>query len=214
MPHDPGTGLLLAMMDVKPADENEFNRWYDEEHFPQRMGCPGFLRGRRFRALEGEPKYLAYYELESPEVLEGEPYRAMAVPSPWFERVQPSITRTIRNVYEDITPPVDGDAEPQTVDFEAQSHEPEAPGISSQAIVVNGVRWALVEYEPGVLREEWCLEGHSGYALAGDVTYEFSDGRAPVHVRAGAGFSLPAGSGHRGRAGDQGARLFLIDRPG
>ncbi|MEA2376197.1 MAG: hypothetical protein QOD13_104, partial [Thermoleophilaceae bacterium] len=53
MPDDNGSGLLLVMMDVEPAHEAEFNRWFDEEHFPQRMSCPGFVNGRRYRALEG-----------------------------------------------------------------------------------------------------------------------------------------------------------------
>ncbi len=103
---------------------------------------------------------------------------------------------------------------PQIVPFPATPSEPEAPGIASRAVQVNGVRWALVEYEPGVLREEWCDEGHSGYALDGEVEYEFQDGRPPLAVRAGEGFTLPDGSGHRGRAGAAGARLFLIDRAG
>jgi hypothetical protein len=53
--------------------------------------------------------------------------------------------------------------ESRPVDLAAQSLGPEAPGIASRALDVNGVRWALVEYEPGVLREEWCLEGHSAW---------------------------------------------------
>ena len=104
--------------------------------------------------------------------------------------------------------------DPDIVEFAARPLEPEAPGIASRAVVVNGVRWALVEYEAGVLREEWCEEGHSGYVLDGDVTYEFFDGRTPMQVRAGQGFTLPDGDAHRGRAGDGGARLFLIDRAG
>ena len=91
---------------------------------------------------------------------------------------------------------------------------PEAPGITSSSQDVAGTRWAVVEYEPGVLREEFCEEGHSGYVLAGEVTYEFTSAGAPLHVSAGQGFTLPAGAGgaHRGRAGAGGARLFLIDR--
>lgn len=90
---------------------------------------------------------------------------------------------------------------------------PEAPGIASRAIEVNGVRWALVEYRPDVLREEWCTEGHSGYVLEGDITYEFTDGADPLRLDAGEGFTLPdGGGGHRGRAGPEGVRLFLIDR--
>jgi quercetin dioxygenase-like cupin family protein len=107
-------------------------------------------------------------------------------------------------------------SEPRSVAFDAEALEPEAPGIASRAVDVNGVRWAVVDYEPGVLREEWCAEGHSGYVLAGEVTYEFEGGdRPPLSVRAGDGFTLPdEGSRHRGRAGAAGARLFLIDRAG
>ena len=104
----------------------------------------------------------------------------------------------------------------RSVDFADAALEPEALGIASRAIEVNGVRWALVEYEPGVLREEFCLEGHSGYVLEGAVTYEFADGRPPLALEAGDGFTLPDddAGGHRGRAGDEGARLFIIDRAG
>lgn len=93
--------------------------------------------------------------------------------------------------------------------------EAEAPGIASRAVDVGGVRWALVEYEPRILREEWCTEGHSGYLLEGDVTYEFADGQPKLQLRAGDAFTLPrGGGGHRGRAGTNGVRLFLIDRAG
>lgn len=103
----------------------------------------------------------------------------------------------------------------RSVPFASAALEPEAPGIASRAIDVNGVRWALVEYEPDVLREEWCDEGHSGYVLEGEITYEFTDGAEPLRLDAGEGFALPGGdAGHRGHAGRRGARLFLIDRAG
>ena len=105
-------------------------------------------------------------------------------------------------------------SEHRRIEFGSLPFEPEAPGIASHAQEVNGVRWAVVEYEPGVLREEWCLEGHSGYVLEGEVTYEFENGDEPLRVSAGEGLLLPDGAGHRGRSGDLGARLFLIDRAG
>src|ERR1700729_3654586 len=67
-------GLLLFTTDIDPAMEEEFHRWYEDEHIPERMAVPGFLTARRFRAIEGGPKYLALYDLESPEVLASEPY--------------------------------------------------------------------------------------------------------------------------------------------
>ena len=102
----------------------------------------------------------------------------------------------------------------RAVPFDSAPLEPEAPGIASRAQDVGGVRWAVVEYEPGVLREEWCEEGHSGYVLKGEITYEFVAGGTPLHATTGQGFTLPDGHGHRGRAGAEGAQLFLIDRAG
>ena len=105
-------------------------------------------------------------------------------------------------------------SEAQVVPLDSAPRAPEAPGIASRAQDVGGVRWAVVEYEPGVLREAWCEEGHSGYVLAGEITYELVGGGTPLHATAGQGFTLPDGQGHRGRAGAEGARLFLIDRAG
>jgi hypothetical protein len=99
-------GLLLVMMEIDPDYEAEFNRWFDEEHLPERLSCPGFESGRRYRAVEGESRYLALYELESPAVLESAAYRAMAPPSAWTQRVQPAWLRVVREVYEDITPAI------------------------------------------------------------------------------------------------------------
>lgn len=100
-----GRGLLLVSIDVEPAYEAEFNRWYDEEHFSERMQCPGFLSGRRWVALEGGPRYVAAYELESPEVLTSAAYQAIAPPSEWTAAVTEHFTVN-RSVYRDITPRV------------------------------------------------------------------------------------------------------------
>ena len=62
-------GLLLMMTDIDPAHEEDFNRWYEEEHLAERMAIPGFINARRFTAIEGGPKYLALYDVDSPDVL-------------------------------------------------------------------------------------------------------------------------------------------------
>ena len=97
-------GLLLVMIEIDPAHEQEFTEWYNKEHLPERINCPGFLSGRRFEAIEGSPKYLAIYDLASTAVLESAAYRRIAAPSPWTKRIDGFITREIRNVYIDITP--------------------------------------------------------------------------------------------------------------
>ncbi|HUA55691.1 MAG TPA: hypothetical protein VMB81_26130 [Candidatus Sulfotelmatobacter sp.] len=74
-----GGGMLITFMDIAPADEAEFNRWYDGEHIAERVGIPGFIAARRFVAAPDagnpSPKYLAYYEAETLAVLGGEAYR-------------------------------------------------------------------------------------------------------------------------------------------
>lgn len=97
---------MIAMIDVEPAWEDEFNRWYNEEHFLDRINCPGFLAGRRFRAVEGSPKYLAVYDLESPAVMQSEPYRRISNSSAWTRKINEHLISVKRNVYVDITPDV------------------------------------------------------------------------------------------------------------
>ena len=102
-----GTGLLMVWADVPADKEQEFNRWYDEEHLPERMAIPGFLSGARYEAVKGGPKYLACYELESVAVLESPAYKKVqANPTPWTKRIRPQAIGTpfIRNVYTMIHP--------------------------------------------------------------------------------------------------------------
>jgi hypothetical protein len=98
-------GLLLVMADIDPAVEGDFNQWYEQEHLPERMALPGFLRARRFTAIEGSPKYLALYDLESPEVLNSEAYRHMvgAGKTAWTRRTEPQFKNFKRNVYVSIS---------------------------------------------------------------------------------------------------------------
>jgi hypothetical protein len=95
--------LLLVMMDIDPEHEAEFERWYTEEHLPDRAHCPGFLSARRFQAIEGGPKYMAFYELEGPEVLESDEYRKIRY-TDWTRAMEPRFKNFVRNVYVEITP--------------------------------------------------------------------------------------------------------------
>ena len=66
-----GTTILVVMMEVDPADDEVFNKWYDEEHLPERMSIPGYISARRFRLEDGDElnrggvlRYLCIWELE------------------------------------------------------------------------------------------------------------------------------------------------------
>jgi hypothetical protein len=79
-----GKGMLLTSMDIDPADEAEFNRWYDREHLEERVAIEGFLEARRYIAHEASPKYLSLYSTQTFDVLDSEPYRtALANQTGW-----------------------------------------------------------------------------------------------------------------------------------
>ena len=98
-------GLLLFMTDIDAAHEDEFKRWYEEEHLAQRMAIPGFLSAPRFQAVEGTPKYLAIYDLESPDVLQSalDRHIAGAGKSAWTKRMETLFLNGRRNVYVGIS---------------------------------------------------------------------------------------------------------------
>jgi len=52
-----GTGLLMVWADIDPGFEEEYHRWYDEEHIAHLLAVPGFLSAGRYVALKGGPKY-------------------------------------------------------------------------------------------------------------------------------------------------------------
>lgn len=70
-------GLLFSQMEPPPDWEEDFNDWYETEHIPARMELPGFSAAMRYRAAEGEPKYLACYFLADLAVLETPAYRRL-----------------------------------------------------------------------------------------------------------------------------------------
>jgi hypothetical protein len=82
-----GKGMLLTSMDIDPADEAEFNRWYDREHLEERVAIDGFLEARRYVARQGSPKYLSLYSTETFQVLDSPAYRtALANQTEWSRK--------------------------------------------------------------------------------------------------------------------------------
>ena len=107
MPPKKGRGLLMVYTDV-PADvEEEFNRWYDEEHIPERLAIPGVLSAARYVALQGGPKHLACYELSEPEAWHSDAWQYhLTNPTQWSKRMSPGVVGEVyvRNLYRLIYP--------------------------------------------------------------------------------------------------------------
>lgn len=76
--------LFIPMIDMPAALEDESNRWYDNDHIPERLSCEGFLSCERFQQTTHEPagwtpdqrwtKYLNVYTVASLEALASEAY--------------------------------------------------------------------------------------------------------------------------------------------
>ena len=104
--------LFSVSMDVDPDKEDLFNEVYDTEHIPLILKVPGIVSAKRYKlepltmfiggetkavVMEGEPKYLAVYELESAEVLVGEGWAKAVDSGRWPSEVRP-YTRNRRHV--------------------------------------------------------------------------------------------------------------------
>ena len=109
--------LFIASMDVAPEKEALFNEVYDTEHIPELLKVPGVLSVRRAVTVpltmsiggekktivaEGEPRYSAYYELESAEVLVSDAWAKAVEKGRWPSQVRPH-TRNRRHVLRKIT---------------------------------------------------------------------------------------------------------------
>jgi hypothetical protein len=84
------TALLVVVVDVPPEHEDEFNRWYDEEHIPEKRAAPGFRSARRYVSHDQPGRYLAVYEIDDADVVTNPEYmaqemseRAQAVMATW-----------------------------------------------------------------------------------------------------------------------------------
>ena len=104
--------LFSAAMDVEPAKEALFNEVYDREHVPNLLTVPGVIAVARFKCeeltlsiggerkrivIEGEPRYSALYEVESPEVLVSDAWAKAVEQGRWPGEVR-AFTKNRRHV--------------------------------------------------------------------------------------------------------------------
>ena len=62
---DISPGILAIFNNVAPGREAEFEEWFQHEHLAERIAVPGFLLGRRYEALSGQPRFFNYYLTQS-----------------------------------------------------------------------------------------------------------------------------------------------------
>ena len=105
MANKKGTALMMVGADIPADKEDDFNRWYNEEHLKELVSVPGILNAARYEAVRSGPKHLAVYELESPAVIETDAFKNRPR-TEWGTRVSPSIigSNFFNNIYEMVHP--------------------------------------------------------------------------------------------------------------
>lgn len=92
-------GAALAMWwEIGAAEFDEFAHWHAHEHFPERLGIPGFRRASRWHQAGGGDGVFVMYELEDHAVLASAAYlQRLNAPSPWSARMMPHHRHMVRS---------------------------------------------------------------------------------------------------------------------
>lgn len=100
-----GRGAVTIWNDIDPAGREIFYAWHEQEHMIERVGIPGFLRGRRYIAIDAEIEWFTLYETTTGAVLSGEDYLArLNNPTDWTRKA----VMEFRNVTRGLTETVAG----------------------------------------------------------------------------------------------------------
>ncbi|APW37830.1 hypothetical protein RD110_11990 [Rhodoferax koreense] len=97
----PAAFLALWNGIASPALQPEYEAWHTFEHVPERVGLPGFIEARRYRAWSvddaGAPLYFTCYWLDDLAALDSPAYREVfATPTPWSARMRTQLRAFFR----------------------------------------------------------------------------------------------------------------------
>jgi hypothetical protein len=79
-----GSAAMLLSFEIDAEAIAEHDDWHTHEHVPERLAIPGFLRGTRWIAIRGQPRYFVLYEVATLATLTSAPYlERLNNPSVW-----------------------------------------------------------------------------------------------------------------------------------
>ena len=96
-----GEAVVAIWNGIAPEARADFYDWHQNEHMPERVGIPGFRRGRRYIAADGatHPEFFTLYEADALPVLQGSDYaNRLNAPTPWTRRVTAQFRDTARGL--------------------------------------------------------------------------------------------------------------------
>jgi hypothetical protein len=93
-----GHAAVCMWWDIAPQDRREFEDWHSHEHFPERVGIPGFRRATRWASEPDAGGFFVMYELEGHETLASPDYFArLNAPTPWSVKMMPRHIGMVRS---------------------------------------------------------------------------------------------------------------------
>ena len=91
-----GRAAVTIWCDIALEARAELDHWHAHEHMPERLSIPGFLRGSRWVADQGEG-YFILYEARDEEAIAGRAYlERLNNPTPWSRRMMPHHRNMVR----------------------------------------------------------------------------------------------------------------------
>jgi hypothetical protein len=71
-----GEAVVAIWNGIASEAREQFYDWHTNEHMPERVGIPGFRRGRRYVAADADtaPEFFTLYEADTMQVLQGNDY--------------------------------------------------------------------------------------------------------------------------------------------
>ena len=92
-----GNALIAIWNDIAPELREDFFEWHPREHMVERLGIPGFIRGRRCIAVDADVEFLTLYEVANADVLVSDIYKQrLTNPTPWSTKTLPAFRNNVR----------------------------------------------------------------------------------------------------------------------
>jgi hypothetical protein len=103
----PAPAPYILYAELEPADEEELDVFYREEHFPLLAKVPGYRRGLRYKlgpetpiTIGKPPNFVALHEMEKENGLEGSKEMVAVTTTPWTLKVMASVSSSSIRTFE------------------------------------------------------------------------------------------------------------------
>ena len=109
-----GEAVVAIWNGITAEGRDEFYAWHLHEHMPERVGIPGFRRGRRYIAADAQthPEFFTLYEADTMQVLQGQDYtNRLNAPTAWTRTATAGFrdtSRSLARVFESRGPGMGG----------------------------------------------------------------------------------------------------------